>query len=354
MQIEITNKTNRKSLILLIILVLIVAGSTGCAAEHGTRNDASGASDDKDRPVIAVAWHNNQESYSFVSTLKAIEAAGAEPVVLDMVQSTDLEYDDSGLLTDSKDKHDMLKSAAAKQVKLNRWQHSNAEEVMSGFDCIVFPGGSDISPTLYYKEQEWHGIEDDTDYNAERDVSDYLLMTYCLDEDIPILCICRGMQMLATVSGADMIQDVGQYLEKKGIEYHDLHRDPAKEDLVPHQVVVKSHSSILYEITGMDIIKGVPSWHHQLVKSVKNTALQVTAYTLTDGVKTIEGVERRDKDFVVGVQFHPEVAVRKVIDKEENAGDFMDYDTALSFFTRLIEEGEEEREEQKEQTEKAA
>ena len=144
-------------------------------------------------------------------------AAGAEPVVLDMVQSTDLEYDDSGLLTGSKDEHGILKSTAAKQVKLNRWQHSNAEEILSGFDCIVFPGGSDISPTLYYKEQGWHGIEGDTDYSAERDVSDYLLMTYCLDEDIPMLCICRGMQMLAVVSGADMIQDVGQYLEKKGL-----------------------------------------------------------------------------------------------------------------------------------------
>ena len=124
-----------------------------------------------------------------------------------------------------------------------------------------------------------------------------------------------------------------------------MHRDPEKKDLVPHPVAVKSHRSALYEMTGKDIIKGVPSWHHQMVKSVKNTALRVTAYTVTDGVKIIEGVERRDKDFAVGVQFHPEVAVRKVVDKEKNAGDFMDYETALSFFKRLIEEGQEEQEE---------
>ena len=341
------NKQSQNRIIarMLLVALCIIMSLPGCAAEQGNKAEAPG---DQGRPGVAVAWHNNQDSYSFVSTLKTIEAAGAEPVVLDMVKSTDLEYDKSGLLDGSKDEHGILKSSAAKQVKLNRWQHSNAEEVFSGYDCIVFPGGSDISPTLYYKEQDWHGIEDDTDYSAERDVSDYLLMTYCLDQDIPMFCICRGMQMLSVVSGGDIIQDAGKFFRKKGIKYHDMHRDPEKKDLVPHPVVVKSHDSALFDITGMDIIKGVPSWHHQIVRSVKNTALQVTAYTMTDGIKVIEGVERKDKDFAVGVQFHPEVAVRKVIDGEKNAGDFMDYDTALSFFTRLIEEGKEEQEEQEE------
>ena len=338
----ISQSNNRIRETMLLIIFCLIMSLSGCAAEPETEAEVT---ENQDKPVIAVAWHNNQESYSFVSTLKAIEAAGAEPVVLDMVKSTDLEYDKSGLLTGSKDKHGILRSSAAKQVKLNRWQHSNAEKVFSDYDCIVFPGGSDISPTLYYKEQDWHGIKGDTDYSAERDVSDYLLMTYCLDKDIPMFCICRGMQMLSVVSGGDIVQDIGQYFKKKGVKYHDMHRDPEKKDLVPHPVAVKSHRSALYEMTGKDIIKGVPSWHHQMVKSVKNTALRVTAYTVTDGVKIIEGVERRDKDFAVGVQFHPEVAVRKVVDKEKNAGDFMDYETALSFFKRLIEEGQEEQEE---------
>ena len=335
---------NRKSILafLTLIMILLLSSCEGADQAEPSEN----ARDDDDPFVVAIAWHNNQESYSFTSTLKTVEAAGGKPVVLDMVKSEDLKYDEKGNLVGAEDEHGILTSAAAKQVKLDRWRHSDAEEIMDGFDCIIFPGGSDISPTLYYKEQGWHGIEGDTDYSAERDVSDYLLMTYCLDNDIPMLCICRGMQMLSVVSGADVVQDIGKFFDRKGIKYKDLHRDPEKKDLVPHQAVVKSHDSILYDITGKDILKGVPSWHHQIVRSVKNTALKVTSYTDTQGIRVIEGVERKDKDFAIGVQFHPEVAVRKVIDKEDNAASFMDETTALSFFTRLIEEGKEEQEEE--------
>lgn len=369
-RVNLTTKKNLMTIMILMIIFIMLVCLSSCAGAGKSDGEVSGGGQqeeqtdeqadkqsgkqsgeqqesDEDKPVIAIAWHNNQESYSFVSTLKTVEAAGAEPVVLDMVQSSDLEYDDEGMLSDSKDKHGILASAAAKRVKINRWQHSNAEEVFDDYDCVIFPGGSDISPTLYYHEQGWHGIEDDTDYSAERDVSDYLLMTYCLDNDVPMFCICRGMQMLSVVSGASVVQDIGIWLKKKGVKYSDIHRDPEKKDLVPHPVAVKSHKSLLYDITGKDIIKGVPSWHHQIVSSVKNTPLKVTAYTETDGVKLIEGVERKDKNFAMGVQFHPEVAVRKVVDKEKNAGEFMDYDLALSFFTRLIEEGQEYRSDRK-------
>ena len=308
-------------------------------------SNASGSSDESDIPVVAIAWSNNQESYSFRSTLETVEKAGAEPVVLDMVESDALTYEEDGDLAEGKDSNNMLESSAAKQVKRSGWRNSNAEEVMEDIDCIIFPGGADVSPTLYRNEQKWHGIENDTDYSAERDVSDYLLMSYCIDNDIPTLCICRGMQMLSVVSGADMAQDIGQWFSQKGVKYTGLHRDPEKKDLVPHEVDLTSDDSLLYEMVGVDRLTGCPSWHHQAVKSVKGTRLKVTAYTRTDGIKVIEGVERKDKDFIVGLQFHPEVAVRKVAEKEDNAGDFMDYDTALSFFTELIEEGREEERE---------
>ncbi|MBQ1890499.1 MAG: gamma-glutamyl-gamma-aminobutyrate hydrolase family protein, partial [Selenomonas sp.] len=53
-------------------------------------------------------------------------------------------------------------------------------------------------------------------YSAERDVSDYLLMSYCLEKDVPVLAICRGMQMLSVVSGADIIQDIPTYMSGLG------------------------------------------------------------------------------------------------------------------------------------------
>lgn len=286
---------------------------------------------------IYVAWSNAKDSYSFISTIKTIEAVGAKPVVLEQVKSADLQYDENSKIIDATDENGILTLDAAKQIKINTWQNSNVKEVMKGVDCVVFPGGVDICPTLYYDEEEWHGILDDSEYSAERDVSDYLLLTYCLENDVPMLCICRGMQMLSVVSGADMIQDISTWYTNQGLQYQLLHRDIDKNDFMPHSVTVSSKESLLYQIYGEDIIDKVPSWHHQAVESVDNTRLVVTAYTDTDGYKIIEGVERPDKRFCIGVQFHPEVAVRKILDKEQDAEKFMEYDKAVILFKALLE-----------------
>ena len=283
---------------------------------------------------IYIAWSNKQDSYSFISTIKTIEAIGCNPVVLNMVMSTDLSYKDNSLV-DSVDEHGILLSELARKVKTNVWNHSNVEEIAKDVDCIIFPGGSDICPTLWKDEGEWHGIEGDTDYSAERDVSDYLLMSYCLEKDIPMLAICRGMQMLSVVSGATMINDIPTYFESLGKDDEDTHRDKEKKVFASHDVEISDTSSLLYKITNTNILHNVPSWHHQGVLSADNTKLTVTAETVTDGVRIIEGVERKDLSFCFGVQFHPEVAVRKYVDKEEDASKYMDMESASSFFKVL-------------------
>ncbi|MBR4314897.1 MAG: gamma-glutamyl-gamma-aminobutyrate hydrolase family protein, partial [Lachnospiraceae bacterium] len=257
--------------------------------------------------------------------------------ILEQVKSADLKYDENNKIIDATDENGILTLNAAKQIKINTWQNSNVKEVMKGVDCVVFPGGVDICPTLYYNEEEWHGILDDSEYSTERDVSDYLLLSYCLENDIPMLCICRGMQMLSVVSGADMIQDISTWYTNQGLQYQLLHRDIDKNDFMPHSVTVSSKESLLYQIYGEDIIDKVPSWHHQAVESIDNTRLVVTAYTDTDGYKIIEGVERPDKRFCIGVQFHPEVAARKILDKEQDAEKYMEYDKAIILFKALLE-----------------
>ncbi|MBR4908336.1 MAG: gamma-glutamyl-gamma-aminobutyrate hydrolase family protein [Acidaminococcaceae bacterium] len=178
---------------------------------------------------VGIAWSNVPDSYSYTSTIRAVKEAGGTPVILDMVKSYDLNYDEEGNLIDAKDERGILASKAAKLVKCNRWQNSNAAALMEGIDCIIFPGGWDISPTLYYDRQAWHGIEEDSDYSAERDVSDYLLLSYCLEQDIPTR---RGMQMLAIVSGAEIVQDIPQWFAEKGVEYGYQHRDREKKGIL--------------------------------------------------------------------------------------------------------------------------
>ncbi len=53
---------------------------------------------------------------------------------------------------------------------------------------------------------------------------------------------------------------------------------------------------------------------------------------------TSYSAERSDKDYFIGVQFHPEVAVAKVVDNEQDAGNFMNYEAALAYFKRLIQQ----------------
>lgn len=286
---------------------------------------------------LAVAWTNTPDSYSYQSTLLSAKESGADVTTLDMVKSCDLVYEGESLADKEKDEHSILSSSAAKKVKCSRWSGSNAEEVLKGVDCVIIPGGWDISPTLYYSEQPWHGIEEDGDYSAERDVSDYLLISYCIDHDIPIFCICRGMQMLGVVSGADMIQDIGAWFKDQGITYDDTHRDPLRKSFQSHDVQVLSHDSLLYQITKADVIEKVPSWHHQNTGDVSGTRLTVTAVTETCGIPMIEAVERSDCSFCIGVQYHPEVAVRKTIENEADAENFMNLDNGMSIIRAMVQ-----------------
>ena len=324
----------KKAVALMIVAVMMFA-SFGTA--HAEAVPLPGT------PVIGIAWRGDTDSEFFTNICKAVEAAGASWVMLDQVQSADLDYDTDGRLTQGVTALGSLDEAAAKRVRVNTWHDSNAGSAVGTVSTVLFTGGEDVSPTLYYDPELWHGNVAEIDYNAERDVSDYLTMTYCLDHDIPVMGFCRGMQMLSVVSGAEVIQDVPAYFAELGLEYNDEHNNrkaspDSYRDYAPHDIRVVP-DSFLYEMTGTETLTGCPSWHHQAVKSVDNTRLVVTGYTETDGIQMIEAVERTDKTFAVGLQFHPEAALVKHLENAENQGDFMDYDTALSIFRWVVQQG---------------
>ena len=293
-------------------------------------------------PVIGIAWRSDTDSEFFTNITRAIESAGGTWVMLEQVQSADLEYDSEGCLTEGVTALGSLNEAAAKYVRVNTWHDSNAEAATQNVSIVIFTGGEDISPSLYFSPETWHGITEEIDYCAERDVSDYLTMAYCLDHDIPVMGFCRGMQMLSVVSGAETIQDVPAYFAERGIPYGYEHRNQkatpdSYRDYVPHDVQIAS-DSFLYEMAGSNVLTGCPSWHHQAIKNVDNTRLVVTGITETNGVQMIEAVERTDKTFAVGVQFHPEAALVKYLENADNRNDFMDYETALSIFQWIVQE----------------
>ena len=153
------------------------------------------------------------------------------------------------------------------------------------------------------------------------------------------------MQLLSVVSGAEIAQDIPTWFEEMGLVYNDEHRDPELKDYTTHRVDVSPGDSLLYQVTGKTVLENVPSWHHQAVSNVEGTRLTVTGTTDTNGVPVIEAVERKDKSFCLGVQFHPEVSVRRNVDGSPDAAALMEYDTARAFFEAIIEAGQEYEEE---------
>ncbi len=295
---------------------------------------------DKDQPVkIGIAWRADVSSEFYTNVVCALKEAGAEPVLLPQVKFNGFALNGETLQPLYINEYDYLLQEYADMIKAHVLA-SNAEDAIKDVKAVVFTGGEDISPSLLRIPEPWHGIEAEKDYNATRDMSDYLTMAYCLERDIPILSMCRGMQMLVVVSGGTIIQDIPTYFEQQGKAYHNEHRNmvaPGQyRDYVPHNVDVLDHSSWLYRITGSDTIFGVPSWHHQCVGSVEGTPLRIVGRTMTEGISVIEAVERTDKSFAIGLQFHPEAAIVKRLDGAANALQFMSYSEALVYFKALV------------------
>jgi putative glutamine amidotransferase len=153
---------------------------------------------------------------------------------------------------------------------------------------LLLMGGTDVNPKRYGEAAQ---PETDAPDDA-RDEVELDLIQAALERDMPILAICRGLQILNVYHGGTLTQHLGS-------EKH----DPEKNDHSgrAHDVQFLAGSR-LGEIAGVDAWQ-VNSRHHQAVAKI-GSGLDVSARDPEDG--TIEGLERRDKRFVVAVQWHPE------------------------------------------------
>ena len=264
--------------------------------------------------------------------------------MLEQVKAPYVQYDDKNVAAMCIDGEGIgfLSQEYGEKVKNFTYEGSNVAEIMQGVDAVIFTGGEDISPTLLATPQDWHHIVAEIDYNAARDISDFLTISYCLDNDIPLMGFCRGAQMLGVVSGATIIQDIPTWFAEQGLGYNYEHRREKAQgetyrDYVPHPVtlVEDSHLAAFY---GTTTLANCPSWHHQAILSTEATPLRVTATTTVSGVEMVEGVERVDKTCAIAVQFHPEAAVVKHLGKaiNNNAEQFMSYDEGMRIFRSFV------------------
>lgn len=165
--------------------------------------------------------------------------------------------------------------------------------VLDRIDGLLLSGGGDLNPLFIGEEPspQLHSV------NYKRDLAELLLIRLAFDRQIPILGICRGIQMLAAALGGTIYQDIHTQCPTPLIG-HDQQLD---RRYASHTVQATADSTILKPLMGERPFP-VNSFHHQAVKA-PGPHLKVCA-TSPDGL--IEAVESSECKSILGVQWHPE------------------------------------------------
>lgn len=161
-------------------------------------------------------------------------------------------------------------------------------------DGLLLPGGADVNPNLYGQEP----TEKCGKPNTLRDTAEWKMLEAFLPTQKPVLCICRGVQLLNVFRGGTLHQDISLVQVSK-------HSDFLSKNRGIHQIKLSANTRLA------QILKEEPltvnSLHHQAVDWV-GAELRVCAVS-DDGF--IEALELENHPFCMGVQWHPEHMSRK-------------------------------------------
>ncbi|UWR87792.1 gamma-glutamyl-gamma-aminobutyrate hydrolase family protein [Phaeobacter inhibens] len=165
-----------------------------------------------------------------------------------------------------------------------RWQSGRAAD-LAQVDGVVIGGGDDIAPTLYKGQ-----IMPEVRLDPDRDALEADIVRQATQQDVPLLGICRGAQMLNVARGGALYQDAYAFY---GLDNY--------KTVLPRKKVTITNNSTLRRILGVPELK-VNALHSQSVSSL-GQGLRVTGRDQSGMVQAIEDPGRR---FAVGVQWHPE------------------------------------------------
>jgi putative glutamine amidotransferase len=167
--------------------------------------------------------------------------------------------------------------------------------VYERLDAVFLPGGADIDPATYGAEP--HPLCDKTD--RDRDRVEVALAKWALEDEKPMLGVCRGMQLINVAAGGSLYQDLAE--ELPGAHKHDyfpFRGQSFARDYLAHEVRV-AEGTRLARLVGSGPLK-VNSMHHQGVRELGH-GLVSTAVS-PDGV--IEAIEGKSDAYLLAVQWH--------------------------------------------------
>ena len=169
---------------------------------------------------------------------------------------------------------------------------SAIDELLRRADGILLSGGADINP-LWMKEEPVAALGT---VNPVRDAFELLLARRAYDWQIPLLGICRGMQVLTVAFGGRLFQDQQSALPDRTLIKHSQQAPRSERS---HSITTEP-DSLLRRLLGERLF--VNSFHHQSIAD-PGSRLRITA-TAPDGI--VEAVESSERKSIIGVQWHPE------------------------------------------------
>lgn len=217
------------------------------------------------KPLIGItaytrAWPDTGWPYdaSYAQNARAVELAGGLPVLI------------------------------PSQVELE-----TLREIYQRMDGILLPGGEDVDP-LHYFQQAHESVKR---LNPTRDRAELSLARWAVEDDLPMLGVCRGIQVLNVALGGTLIQDIPSMRESKLT--HDIEAGEPRSKRM-HTVRVDSRSRLGELLDAEEVV--VTSLHHQAIETLAPQA-RISALA-PDGI--VEAIELSGSRFILAVQWHPE------------------------------------------------
>lgn len=167
----------------------------------------------------------------------------------------------------------------------------DAELLLPGLDGVLIPGGADVDPLLYGEEP----LRELGLVKTSNDLFELRLLRAAREARKPILCICRGEQVLNVAFGGTLYQDLPSQLPRSL-----RHRQTPVSASDPTHSIDILRGTLLYNAYGVGSLT-VNSFHHQAVKELA-PGFRVSARAKDGVIEAIECTEER----IIGVQWHPE------------------------------------------------
>lgn len=183
------------------------------------------------------------------------------------------------------------------EVLRHLYEHSNG---------VLLTGGVDLDPTVHGASCPPGAIcqKHDRPFSPRRDRQEAKLLEWALEDNKPVLGICRGMQLINVALGGSLYHDISTELPAAHNHEINIHKEDFRH--LSHDLDIEPGSH-LAKVLGTKMV-ATNSLHHQAVKKL-GKGLIATART-ADGV--VEAIEMPDKLFVIGVQSHPEALEAKI------------------------------------------